>query len=488
MANIVDNDGNSLAKITITKGSVSSGDTGFVDGGTVYTAIQNAKTEVTQSVTTLDSKITGKITSEKGNYIQAGDAVGTNLKNLDDAIGVVKAEDGKTLNVIKESFDENGNLTSVSENLMKIDDKIGTIKAKEDGTDYKAIKIGASISDNLAALDNAITSGVVPDMEHIKNVTKEEKAEANEDGAIALGDGSKGSAKDSISFGTNAEASKENAVSVGTGAKASGTSALAFGNSAAASSDNALAFGNSAAASADSAVAIGNGASAKGQGSVAIGSGSVATEANVVSVGSEGNERRITNVAAGVNDTDAVNVSQLKQSFAGIQNTLTDDINRVGAGAAALAALRPEAFDPSDKISFAVGFGHYRSANATAIGAFFKPNADMTISLGGTIGNGDPLMNAGISFKLGGRSKGAGIYSSNTELVREVNSLRADNKALKNDNAAQAKKIASLEADNKQIKADNAKIKADNEQMKAQIALILSRMEMSDTVKKTAVK
>ena len=398
--------------------------------------------------------------------------------------------------MIGESLDEKGELkTSVSENLMKIDDKIGTIKDKEDGTAYKAINKDASISDNLAALDNAITSGVVPDMEHIKNVTKEEKAEANEDGAIALGDGSKGSAKDSISFGTNAEASSENAVSIGTGAKTSGTSALAFGNSASASSDNALAFGNSAAASADSAVAIGNGASAKGQGSVAIGSGSVATEANVVSVGSEGNERRITNVAAGVNDTDAVNVSQLKQRFAGIQNTLTDDINRVGAGAAALAALRPEAFDPSDKISFAVGFGHYRSANATAIGAFFKPNADMTISLGGTIGNGDPLMNAGVSFKLGGRSKGAGIYSSNTELVREVNSLRADNKALKNDNAAQAKKIdqqaQKIEQQAQKIDAQTKRIESlesDNTEMKKQIQMILDRMEMSSSVQKSAAK
>ncbi len=221
----------------------------------------------------------------------------------------------------------------------------------------------------------------------------------------------------------------------------------------------------------------------------------------MVSVGSEGAERRITNVADGVNDTDAVNVSQLNRSFANMQSELTADINKVGAGAAALSALRPEGFDPTDKISFAVGYGHYRSANAGALGVFYKPNADTTLSLGGTLGNGDSMMSAGVSFKLGSGAK-AGIYPTGAALSQEMASLRknndklsADNKSLKKDNAAQAtaiktqaKQIENLKADNEKIKADNAKMKADNEQMKKQIAMILSKMEMSDTVKKTAAK
>ena len=162
-------------------------------------------------------------------------------------------------------------------------------------------------------------------------------------------------------------------------------------------------------------------------------------------------------------------------------NGFTDDINKVGAGAAALAALHPEAFDPSDKLSFAIGYGHYRNANATAIGAFYKPNYDTTISIGGTLGNGDPMMNLGVSFKVGKRSKGLGLYSSNADLVREVNSLRADNSDLKNNNLEQGRVI------NEQAKKI-ASLQSDNEQMKRQIQLILSRMEMSDQVTKSAAK
>ena len=144
---------------------------------------------------------------------------------------------------------------------------------------------------------------------------------------------------------------------------------------------------------------------------------------------------------------------------------LSDDINKVGAGAAALAALRPEAFDPSDKWSFAVGYGHYKNANAGAIGAFFKPNADTTLSIGGTIGNGDPLMNAGVSFKLGSRSAKLPQNASNPQLVQEVNTLRAQN-------ASQQQEITAL--------------RADNQRMKQQIEMILSKLDMSGKVSRTA--
>ena len=113
-------------------------------------------------------------------------------------------------------------------------------------------------------------------------------------------------------------------------------------------------------------------------------------------------------------------------------NSLDGKVNRVGAGAAALAALRPEAFTPGDKWSFAVGYGHYANANAGAIGAFFKPNADTTVSLGGTIGNGTSMINAGVSFKLG----------SHGEFVAAGGGIdRKDFLALKAENAAQTKEL-----------------------------------------------
>ena len=166
--------------------------------------------------------------------------------------------------------------------------------------------------------------------------------------------------------------------------------------------------------------------------------------------------------------------------------TLRNDINKVGAGAAALAALRPEGFDPDDKWSFAVGYGHYKNANAGAFGAFYKPNQDTTVSIGSTIGNGDSMMNAGVSFKFGSRGKGAGIYRTNTDLVRAMNTLSRDNEKLKSENAVQARKLDAQAKEIGALKADNAQMKADNARMQAQIAQIFQKLELSDTVKKTA--
>ncbi len=151
---------------------------------------------------------------------------------------------------------------------------------------------------------------------------------------------------------------------------------------------------------------------------------------------------------------------------------LSGDIHKVGAGAAALAALRPEAFDPADKWSFAVGYGHYKNANAGALGAFFKPNADMTVSIGGTIGNGDPLLNAGLSFKLGQRSAKLPQNATNPQLVQEVNTLRAQNATQQQEITAQRQEITSL--------------RADNQRMRQQIEMILSKLDMSGKVSRTA--
>ena len=150
---------------------------------------------------------------------------------------------------------------------------------------------------------------------------------------------------------------------------------------------------------------------------------------------------------------------------------LTNDINKVGAGAAALAALRPEGFHPDDKWSFAVGYGHYKNANAGAIGAFFKPNADTTLSVGGTIGNGDSMMNAGVSFKLGSRSAKS-AYRGDAAVSQELASLRKNNDKLTAQTAAQQKEISAL--------------RAANERMQKQIEMIFSQMKMSNQVTKTA--
>lgn len=105
-------------------------------------------------------------------------------------------------------------------------------------------------------------------------------------------------------------------------------------------------------------------------------------------------------------------------------SNLDNRINKVGAGAAALAALHPLDFNPDDKWDFAVGYGNYRNANSVAFGAFYRPNEDTMFSLGTNFGNGENMFNAGISFKIGKGKSYAGI--SKAQLVAENQQLKAN--------------------------------------------------------------
>ncbi len=141
--------------------------------------------------------------------------------------------------------------------------------------------------------------------------------------------------------------------------------------------------------------------------------------------------QQIHGVAPGSADDDAVNVSQLKKSvgaLGGAINQVARRVDRVGAGAAALAALHPQDFDPDDKWDFAVGYGNYRGANAAAVGAFYKPNEDTTFSVGGTVGGGENMVNAGISFKFG---QGNHVSNSRVAMAKEIKDLRKEVESLR---------------------------------------------------------
>ena len=105
-------------------------------------------------------------------------------------------------------------------------------------------------------------------------------------------------------------------------------------------------------------------------------------------------------------------------------SNLDNRINKVGAGAAALAALHPLDFNPDDKWDFAVGYGNYRNANSVAFGAFYRPNEDTMFSLGTNFGNGENMFNAGVSFKIGKGNSYAGV--SKAQLVAENQQLKAN--------------------------------------------------------------
>ena len=142
-------------------------------------------------------------------------------------------------------------------------------------------------------------------------------------------------------------------------------------------------------------------------------------------------DKKITNVQAGEADTDAVNYGQLKdyvannnQAVTNLGNQITGVENRMKkglAGAAALAALHPMDFDPDDKLTFAAGMGHYRGESAAALGMFYRPDEKVMFSVGGTLGNGENMVNAGVSFSLDRTSR---VTGSRTALTKEVVQLR----------------------------------------------------------------
>ena len=232
------------------------------------------------------------------------------------------------------------------------------------------------------------------------------------------------------------------------------------------------------------AVALGHNTDVSIEGGVSLGSGSKATvaagavgydiltnapstdtsatwksTASAVSVGDVANgvTRQITSVAAGTNDTDAVNVAQLKRlhdmisvntyNTVNVQGDVTNlkkdvsrldkRVNKAVAGSAALAALHPLDFDPDAKWDFAAGYGHYHNGNAAALGAFYRPNEDVQLSVGSTLGNGETVVNAGLSVKVGAHSN---VSRSRVAIGKEVLELKKT-VALQN---AQIQKLTAL--------------------------------------------
>ena len=157
--------------------------------------------------------------------------------------------------------------------------------------------------------------------------------------------------------------------------------------------------------------------------------------------GLNANGQQITNVADGKvekDSKDAINGGQLHQAKADINNRidgvenqvvsntnrinqLGSRVNKVGAGAAALAALHPMDFDPDDKLTFSAGYGNYGGENAAAIGAYYRPDEKVMFSVAGTVGNGENMVNAGVSFALDRTNH---VSNSRTALAREVIDLR----------------------------------------------------------------
>ena len=286
--------------------------------------------------------------------------------------------------------------------------------------------------------------------------------------ANAIGSGAQATGAHTNAIGSSAIASGDHAQAYGAGAQAQGERANAFGSDAHAAADYAMAIGDHSVASDANSVAIGyksQSAPATSVNSASVATTSITSGAPIathtyggfagvgsaakgsVSVGQVGQERQIKNVAAGeisATSTDAVNGSQLFSVANDLQNQIDNStngainnnitnltnrvgdveqrVNKVGAGSAALAALHPLDFNPDDKWTVAAGYGHYHNANSAALGAFYRPNEDTMFSIGSTVGNGNPQLNAGVSIRLGKRAPES---RSRVAMGREIAELNA---------------------------------------------------------------
>ena len=173
---------------------------------------------------------------------------------------------------------------------------------------------------------------------------------------------------------------------------------------------------------------------------------------------------QIHNVAAGTANTDAATVGQVRAAA----HALNNRVNEAGAHAAALVAMNPLSYDPLKKSQVMAGYGAYKGSNALALGVAHYANEDTLFNVGVSVGNGENMVNAGVTYRFGGedsmipeRYKG-GPISSVYVMQDEITALKAEN----------ARKDA-----------ENAKKEAENEEMKAQIKMLIERVTMLEAKK-----
>ncbi|WP_298589948.1 YadA-like family protein [uncultured Megasphaera sp.] len=474
-------------------GEIKAKDGRMVTGDTVYNEVRPKedgnyvkKDKTTgENLSALDSKI-GKLDKD-GNYIKKDDSVSKNLSTLDTQ--VKKNADDITKNT--ESIQNiTNNMKNLSDNAVQYDkdsNKKKVTLSGEGGTTITNVKDGALNDSSTDAVNGKqlyaeqqarkeLETKVTSNTTEINNI-KDGKGFTDK-GKEVIRDLAKGSVKviagtnTTVTPGTDKEdGAKTYAVNVeGKGKVASGDTGLISGDTlykeVHVDKDGSYIKGSNTVGQNLSALDTGLKTTSdlihtntKGD-TIQIGGNSTATKIDVN--GKDGKGRVITGVVtdAGdpnsaanvgyVNGLTAANTQQIYRDMNNAYSRLDTNINRAAAGSNALAALHPLDFDPADKASFAVGYGHYHNANAAAVGAFYQPNANTMVNMGISLGNGDPGFNAGVSFKIGKGSAYNGV--SKAEMAQTIHDQAAEISTIKANDAAKDKRIDALEKENQEMK------------------------------------
>ena len=444
-------------------GSVSKDSKEAVNGGQLFTEQEARKAEdnaINKKIGTLD-------TTKTYNYIDATKSISENLDNLD-------------TKVKKDITDINNSISTLDQNAVKYDDSTkGQITlGGQDGTKITNVKDGSVAEGSKEAVNGGQLWKVD---QKVDNNTTEINKIKNGDFTDASKKAIHNIAKDAVEVvdGLNTKAVKkaegtdttptQYAVNVeGNGKVASGDTGLISGgtlyNEVHVNTDGTYIKSKDSDGK-DMTVAQNLSALDTGlkttsdlihmndKGDIQIGGSSKATK---IDVNGKDGGRVITGVVTDaqdassaanvgyVNGVTAANTQQIYRDMNSAYGRLNSNINKAAAGSNALAALHPLDYDPDDKADFAVGYGHYRNANAAAVGAFYHPNENTMVNVGVSLGNGDPGFNAGVSFKVG--RGGAGHEAmSKTEMAKVINSQSKEIDALKKDNADKDKRIDALE-------------------------------------------
>lgn len=467
---------------SIGTGEIKADDGRMVTGKTVYNEVRPkedgnyVKKDMTtgENLSALDSKIGKLDESKKYNYIDSGKdvSISDNLTKLDTQ---VKKNADDITNI-------NKSISTLDQNVVKYDDSSKskvTLGGGEDGTTITNVKAGSVAKDSKEAVNGGQLYEVNEKVTNNTNeITKIKKGDFTDTSKTVI----KNLAKDAVQVRAGDRIRVDEATDEKTGNKTYTISAN--NNGKVKNDDGNLISGDTLykevhvdkdGSYIQSSKTVGQNLSAldtglkttsdlihtndKG-GTIQIGGNSTATKIDVN--GKDGKGRVITGVVTDtgdpnsaanvgyVNGLTAANTQQIYRDMNNAYSRLDTNINRAAAGSNALAALHPLDFDPADKASFAVGYGHYHNANAAAVGAFYQPNANTMVNMGISLGNGDPGFNAGVSFKIGKGSTYNGV--SKAEMAQTIHDQAAEISTIKANDAAKDKRIDALEKENQEMK------------------------------------
>lgn len=412
--------GLSVAGSKITNVAAGSEDTDAVNVGQLKEAVEAGNTDThikagEYGVGT-DNKVNMQLVDKNGK--DAGTVTITD---------VAKASDVGDVNNIASDIKNQDGKTTVVDAVNNLNNKVGDLQYSK--VEKGEIADGDSTTTAIGKLDQKLTDVAATAAKHTKvegssNITVTNTAKEGE------------AANYKVELKKDIEVNTVNANSVTTGQTVMNKDGLKVGEKVSVT-ENGLKVGDK--------VSVTENAVTAGQTSISDAGVKVGENTYISDKGLNANSNKITNVADGEENSDAVNYGQLKKSETTINNRidgvenqvisnsnrinqLGDRVNKVGAGAAALAALHPLDFDPDDKWDFAAGYGNYNGENAAAIGAYYRPNEDTMFSVGGSFGNGENMVNAGISLKLG---QGNHVSTSKVAMAKEIKDLRKELEGLK---------------------------------------------------------